>query len=418
MSENIFETAQQQIKDACDKLKCKPAVYEILKQPMRVIEVAIPVKMDDGSTKVFMGYRSQHNDALGPAKGGFRFHPAVTADETKALSMWMTFKGAIVGLPYGGGKGGIACDPKQLSMREKEELTRGYIRAIAPFIGPEKDIPAPDVATNAQVMAWVMDEFSKITGYNAFGVVTGKPLILGGSEGREKATAMGCCIVIREAAAKLGIDIKGARIAIQGFGNAGSNLAAILHDMGAKIVAISDLRGGLYNPNGFNPYEVEKRDEAVQFKNESCAAKYPGTQFITSQELMTLDCDVLVPAAIENQITGKNAGSIKARIVAEAANGPTTPEGNDILINNGVFILPDILASAGGVTVSYFEWVQNLQNYYWTREEVMERLERKMVTAFKNVYNISQEYGVDMRTAAYMVGVKLLAEAMELRGWL
>ncbi|MGI6364498.1 MAG: Glu/Leu/Phe/Val family dehydrogenase [Bacillota bacterium] len=418
MSDNIFETAQKQIKDACDKLNCKPAVYEILKQPMRVIEVAVPVKMDDGSTKVFMGYRSQHNDALGPAKGGMRFHPSVTADETKALSMWMTFKGAIVGLPYGGGKGGIACDPKQLSLREKEQLTRNYIREIAPFIGPEKDIPAPDVATNAQVMSWVMDEFSKLSGYNAFGVVTGKPLILGGSQGREKATATGCCIVIREAAAKLGIDIKGARIAIQGFGNAGGNLSTILHDMGAKIIAVTDLNGGLYNPNGFNPYEVEKRDDAVKFKDETIAAKYPGTAVITTEELFALDCDVLIPAAMENQITAQNAGSIKAKIVAEAANGPTTPEGNEILIKNGVFILPDILASAGGVTVSYFEWVQNLQNYYWTKEEVMERLERKMVTAFENVYNISQEYSVDMRSAAFMVGIKLLAEAMEARGWL
>jgi glutamate dehydrogenase len=418
MSDNIFETAQKQIKDACDKLNCKPAVYEILKQPMRVIEVAVPVKMDDGSTKVFMGYRSQHNDALGPAKGGMRFHPSVTADETKALSMWMTFKGAIVGLPYGGGKGGIACDPKQLSLREKEQLTRNYIREIAPFIGPEKDIPAPDVATNAQVMSWVMDEFSKLSGYNAFGVVTGKPLILGGSQGREKATATGCCIVIREAAAKLGIDIKGARIAIQGFGNAGGNLSTILHDMGAKIIAVTDLNGGLYNPNGFNPYEVEKRDDAVKFKDETIAAKYPGTAVITTEELFALDCDVLIPAAMENQITAQNAGNIKAKIVAEAANGPTTPEGNEILIKNGVFILPDILASAGGVTVSYFEWVQNLQNYYWTKEEVMERLERKMVTAFENVYNISQEYSVDMRSAAFMVGIKLLAEAMEARGWL
>lgn len=418
MSDNIFETAQKQIKDACDKLNCKPAVYEILKQPMRVLEVAVPVKMDDGSTKVFMGYRSQHNDALGPAKGGMRFHPSVTADETKALSMWMTFKGAIVGLPYGGGKGGIACDPKQLSMREKEQLTRNYIREIAPFIGPDKDIPAPDVATNSQVMSWVMDEYSKIAGYNAFGVVTGKPLILGGSQGREKATATGCCIVIREAAAKLGIDIKGARIAIQGFGNAGGNLSTILHDMGAKIIAVTDLKGGLYNPNGFNPYEVEKRDDAVKFKDESIAAKYPGTKVITTEELFALDCDVLIPAAMENQITGENAGSIKAKILAEAANGPTTPEGNEILIKNGVFILPDILASAGGVTVSYFEWVQNLQNYYWTKEEVMERLERKMVTAFENVYKISQDYSVDMRSAAFMVGVKLLAEAMEARGWL
>lgn len=418
MSDNIFETAQKQIQDACEKLDCKPAVYEILKQPMRVLEVSFPVKMDDGSIKVFTGYRSQHNDVLGPAKGGMRFHPSVTADETAALSMWMTFKGAIVGLPYGGAKGGVACNPHELSLREKEQLTREYTRAIAPFIGPEKDIPAPDVATNSQIMAWVMDEFSKLSGYNIFGVVTGKPLNLGGSQGRDKATATGCCIVIREAAAKLGIDIKGAKIAVQGFGNAGSNLTTILHDMGAKIVAVTDLNGGLYSPDGFNPYEVERRDLAVQFKDETIAAKYPGTKIITTEELMALECDVLIPAAMENQITGKNAGSIRAKILAEAANGPTTPEGNDIIIKKGIFILPDILASAGGVTVSYFEWVQNLQNYYWTKEEVMERLERKMIDAFENIYKISQDYSVDMRSAAYMVGVKLLAEAMEVRGWL
>lgn len=418
MSDNIFKIAQKQIKDACDKLNCKPAVYEILKQPMRLLEVSVPVKMDDGSIRIFSGYRSQHNDALGPAKGGFRFHPSITADETKALSMWMSFKGAIVGLPYGGGKGGVTCDPKELSLGEKERLTRGYIQAIAPFIGPEKDIPAPDVATNSQIMAWVMDEFSKLKGYNSFGVVTGKPLILGGSQGRDKATATGCCIVIREAAAKLGIDIKGAKIAIQGFGNAGANLSTILHDMGASIVAISDYRGGLYNPNGFNPYEVEKRDDAVKFLDDTVAAKYPGTKVIKADELVATECDVLVPAAMENQIHKDNAVGIRAKILAEAANGPTTPEAHEILIKKGVFIIPDILASAGGVTVSYFEWVQNLQNYYWSAEEVNERLERKMVTAFKNVHKTSQDYSVDMRAAAYMVGIKLLAEAMEARGWL
>lgn len=420
MSENlnVFEIAQEQIREACEKLNCKPAVYEILKQPMRVVEVSVPVKMDDGSTKVFTGYRSQHNDVLGPSKGGLRFHPCVTADETKALSMWMTFKGAIVGLPYGGGKGGITCNPKELSQREQEQLTRGYIRAIAPFIGPEKDIPAPDVSTNGQVMAWIMDEFSKITGYNTFGVVTGKPLNLGGSQGRDKATAMGCCIIIREAAAKLGIDIKQARIAVQGFGNAGGNLCTILHDMGAKIVAVTDLHGGLYNPKGFNPHDVEKQNDAVRFKNEEIAAQYPGTSYICNEELLALECDVLVPAAMENQITAENAGNVRAKIIAEAANGPTTPEADHILNAHGVVVLPDILASAGGVTVSYFEWVQNLQNFYWTKEEVMQRLEYKMITAFENIYKVSQEYSVDMRSAAYMVGVKLLADAMEIRGWL
>lgn len=415
---NVFEIAQMQIKDACDKLNCMPAVYEILKQPLRVLEVSIPVKMDDGSLKVFKGYRSQHNDVLGPSKGGLRFHPSVTADEAKALSMWMTFKCAVVGLPFGGGKGGVTCNTKELSQRELEQISRGFIRAITPIIGPETDIAAPDVSTNPQVMAWMMDEYSKIRGYNNCGIVTGKPIIVGGSQGRNKATAMGCCIVIREAAAKKGIDIRETRVAIQGYGNAGSNLATILYDMGAKIIAATDLNGGLYNPDGFNPYEVVKHDETVKYKDEASAKANPGTRFISNDELLALECDVLVPAAMENQITEKNAACVRAKIVAEAANGPTTPAANEILRNNNIFVLPDILASAGGVTVSYFEWVQNLQNYYWTEEEIQQRLEHKMITAFHNVCGVSQEFGVDMRSAAYMLGIKQLAEAMELRGWL
>jgi len=415
MSENlnVFEIAQQEIKDACDKLNCKPAVYEILKQPMRVLEVAIPVKMDDGSIKVFKGFRSQHNNALGPAKGGLRFHPSVTAGEAKALSMWMTFKCAVVGLPYGGGKGGVACNPKDLSARELERLSRGFIRAIVSIIGPEKDIPAPDVYTNPQVMGWMMDEFSSIRGYNNFGVITGKPLVLGGSKGRNQATAKGCCIIIAEAAAKLGINIKGARVAIQGFGNAGSNAATILYEMGAKIIAVNDSKSGIYNPNGFDPHEV-----ALHKAESGSVGSFPGTDDISNKELFSLECDILIPAAMENQITEENAANVRAKIVAEAANGPTTPEANNILHDNNILVLPDILASAGGVTVSYFEWVQNLQNFYWTEEEVNQRLEQKMTAAFATVYRISQEYSVDMRSAAYMAGVKLLAEAMEIRGWL
>jgi glutamate dehydrogenase len=415
MSENlnVFEIAQQQIKDACDKLNCKPAVYEILKQPLRVLEVAIPVKMDDGSIKVFTGYRSQHNDVMGPAKGGLRFHPTVTVHEAKALSMWMTFKCAVVGLPYGGGKGGVTCNPKELSEREKELLSRGFIRAIAPIIGPEKDIPAPDVYTNAQVMGWMMDEFSKLRGYNNFGVITGKPLIIGGSLGRNEATARGCCFIVREAATKLGINIKGARVAIQGYGNAGSIAATIMYDMGAKIIAVSDSRTGIYNHNGFDPYEMAQHKAETGY-----VANFPGTVEISNKDLLSLDCDILIPAAMENQITEENAANVKARIVAEAANGPTTPEGDRILHSNNILVLPDILASAGGVTVSYFEWVQNLQNFYWTEEEVNQRLEQKMVTAFNNVYNISQEYSVDMRSAAYMTAIKHLADAMAIRGWL
>lgn len=415
MSENlnVFQIAQSQIKDACDRLQLKPAVYDILKQPLRVLEVAIPVKMDDGTVKVFQGYRSQHNDALGPAKGGLRFHPMVTADEAKALSMWMTFKCAVVGLPYGGGKGGVRCNPKELSEREKERLSRGFIRAIEPIIGPEKDIPAPDVYTNAQIMGWMMDEFSKLRGYNSFGAITGKPLIIGGSKGRNEATARGCCFVIREAAAKQGINIKGARVVVQGFGNAGSIAARLMYDMGAKIVAVNDSQAGIYNPNGFDPYEV------MEYKQSTGGVEsFPGTSPMENQELLGLECDILIPAAMENQITEDNAQTIRAKVVGEAANGPTTPEADKILYANGILVLPDILASAGGVTVSYFEWVQNLQNYYWTEEEVIHRLEQKMVAAFDNVYNMSQEHQVNMRTAAYMVAVKQLADAMEIRGWL
>ena len=415
---NMFHMAQKQIKDACDKLGCKPAVYEILKQPTRVLEVSYPIRMDDGSIKIFTGYRSQHNDALGPAKGGLRFSPTLTLDETKALSMWMSFKGAIVGLPYGGGKGGIACDPQELSLREREEVTRGYIRAIAPIIGPQKDIPAPDVATNPQVMGWVMDEYSKLQGYNSFGVVTGKPIILGGSQGRNQATAMGCCLVIRAAARKLGLKFTGARVAVQGFGNAGCNLTTILHDMGAKIVAVSDLKGGIYKEEGLDPYSIVKVDGTLKQQSENGPVDYPGATAISNAELLSLDCDILIPAAVENQITGDNADKVKAKILAEAANGPTTPEGNEILKTMDVFVLPDVLASAGGVTVSYFEWVQNLQSFYWTKEEVHQRLGQMMIAAFENVYNLSQEFGVDMRSAAYMVGIKQLADAMEARGWL
>lgn len=420
MSENLnmFFSAQKQIKDACDKLKCQPAVYEILKQPARVLEVSFPVKMDDGTIKIFTGYRSQHNDALGPAKGGLRFSPNLNLDETKALSMWMTFKGAIVGLPYGGGKGGVACDPQALSQREKQEVTRGYVRAITPIIGPLVDIPAPDVATNPQVMGWVMDEYSKLKGYNNFGVVTGKPLIIGGSQGRTQATAMGCCLVIREAARKLNLPFAGIRVAVQGFGNAGCNLTTILKSMGAKIVAVSDLHGGIYCPEGIDPDLVVKENGYLKFQSESGLIDYPGAKNISNEELLALECDILIPAAVENQITGANAANIKAKILAEAANGPTTPEGNEVLKTMDIFVLPDILASAGGVTVSYFEWVQNLQGFYWTPEEVQQRLEQKMLAAFESVCNVSKEYSVDMRSAAYMLGIKQLAEAMEARGWL
>ncbi|MEW6662355.1 MAG: Glu/Leu/Phe/Val family dehydrogenase [Bacillota bacterium] len=410
---NVFETAQKQIKMAADKLGLSPAVYEILKQPLRIMTVAIPVEMDDGSVKVFTGYRSQHNHANGPLKGGIRFHPDVTLEEVKALSMWMTFKCAVVGLPYGGGKGGIAVNPKELSKGELERLSRGFIQAIAPMIGSEKDIPAPDVYTNPQVMAWFVDEFSKIRQYNDFGVMTGKPLIIGGSAGRNEATARGCMFTVREAANALGIPLEGATVAVQGYGNAGGIVARLLAGLGCKIVATVDSSGGAYNPEGFDPMAL------LEFKQKTGTVKgFPGTQDISTKELLAMECDILVPAALENQITAENAGDVRAKIVAEAANGPTTPEADIILHEKGVLVIPDILASAGGVTVSYFEWVQNNMGYYWSEQEVNDKLEKVMVKAFGEVYNMHNSKEVDMRTAAYMVAVKKVADAMEVRGWL
>ncbi len=409
---NPLKVVQLQIKEAADALGLDPRIHELLKEPSRVLEVSIPVKMDDGTVKVFKGWRSQHATALGPAKGGLRYHPDVNVDEVKALSMWMTFKCGVVGLPYGGGKGGIAVDPRKLSARELEALTRGFIQGIAPVIGPDKDIPAPDVYTTPQIMAWIMDEFSKLTGYNVPGVVTGKPVIIGGSRGRDKATARGCSFVVREAAKRGGIEMKGAKVAIQGYGNAGSFAAILLSELGSKVVAVSDSKGGIYNAAGLDPHAV------LEFKGQTgTVVGFPGSKTITNRELLTCDCDILVPAAYENQIDTAVAQEVKAKIVGEAANGPTTPEGNEVLFKRGVLVIPDILASAGGVTVSYFEWVQNLANYYWTEEEVNERLERTMVDAFNQCYEMHKEKKVDMRLAAYMVAINRIAEAMKLRGW-
>lgn len=373
MSENLnlFTSTQDVIQDALNKLGYDEAMYELLKEPLRMLQVRIPVKMDDGTTKVFTGYRAQHNDAVGPTKGGVRFHPQVSEEEVKALSMWMTLKCGIVDLPYGGGKGGVICDPRQMSMGEIERLSRGYVRAVSQIVGPTKDIPAPDVFTNAQIMAWMMDEYSRMDEFNSPGFITGKPLVLGGSQGRDRATAQGVTIVIEEAAKKRGIDIKGARIVIQGFGNAGSFLAKFMHDLGAKVIGISDAYGALHDPEGLDiDYLLDRRDSfgtvTTLFENT-----------ISNKELLELDCDILVPAAIENQITADNAHNIKANIVVEAANGPTTAEATKILTERGILLVPDVLASAGGVTVSYFEWVQNNQGYYWTEEEVEERLYKK-----------------------------------------
>ena len=408
---NLFTSTQDVIKDALNKLGYDEAMYELLKEPLRMLTVRIPVKMDDGTTKVFTGYRAQHNDAVGPTKGGVRFHPMVSEQEVKALSMWMTLKCGIVDLPYGGGKGGIICDPRQMSMGELERLSRGYVRAVSQIVGPTKDIPAPDVFTNAQIMAWMMDEYSRMDEFNSPGFITGKPIVLGGSQGRDRATAEGVTIVIQEAAKKRGIDIQNARVVIQGFGNAGSFLAKFMNDLGAKVIGISDAYGALHDPNGLDiDYLLDRRDSfgtvTTLFENT-----------ISNKELLELDCDILVPAAIENQITAENAHHIKADIVVEAANGPTTAEATKILTERGILLVPDVLASAGGVTVSYFEWVQNNQGYYWTEEEVREKLYRKMVDAFENVYTTATNRNINMRLAAYMVGVRRTAEASRFRGW-
>jgi len=408
---DVLASTQTIIRQALDKLGYSEEVYELLKEPLRMLTVKIPVRMDDGKTKVFTGFRAQHNDAVGPTKGGIRFHPNVTEREVKALSIWMSLKCGIVDLPYGGGKGGIICDPRTMSFRELEALSRGYVRAISQIVGPTKDIPAPDVFTNSQIMAWMMDEYSRIDEFNSPGFITGKPIVLGGSHGRDSATAKGVTICIREAAKKMGISLEGAKVVVQGFGNAGGFLAKFMHDAGAKVIGISDALGALYNPEGLDiDYLLDRRDSFGTVTN-----LFNNT--ISNKELLELECDILVPAAIENQITEENAHNIKAKIVVEAANGPTTLEATKILTERGILLVPDVLASAGGVTVSYFEWVQNNQGYYWTEEEVEERLEKIMVRSFENVYNVSKTRKVDMRLAAYMVGVRKMAEASRFRGW-
>ncbi|MGO4269545.1 Glu/Leu/Phe/Val dehydrogenase [Paenibacillus sp. TAF58] len=409
---NVLNRTQLVIRAALDKMGCAESLYELLKEPLRLLTVRIPVKMDDGSVKVFTGYRAQHNDAVGPTKGGIRFHPGVTEDEVKALSMWMTIKCGIADLPYGGGKGGIQCDPRTLSFGELERLSRGYVRAISQLVGPTKDIPAPDVFTNSQIMAWMMDEYSRIREFDSPGFITGKPLVLGGSIGRESSTAMGVVLLLREAAHVAGIPIEGARVIIQGFGNAGSFLAQFLHEAGAKVVGISDAQGALYDPKGLDvQYLIDRRDSFGTVTN-----LFPNA--ISNQELLIQDCDILVPAAIENQITEDNAADIKAKILVEAANGPTTLKATEILTDKGVLIVPDVLASSGGVIVSYFEWVQNNQGYYWNEEEVNEKLQQILKKSFSNVYQLSLQKQIDMRLAAYIVGLKRMVEAIKWRGWI
>ena len=407
---NPFIMAQKQVKDACDKLGTPDSVYEILKTPQRVLEVSIPVKMDDGSVKVFTGYRSQHNDSIGPTKGGIRFHPDVNRDEVMALSIWMTFKCSVTGLPYGGGKGGIIVDPKKLSQGELERLSRGYIQAIHKILGEKVDIPAPDVNTNGQIMAWMVDEYNKLAGHSAVGVLTGKPLEFGGSEGREAATGLGITFTVREAFKKAGIDMQGATAAVQGFGNVGKFFCKTIAERGAKVVAVSEIDSTLYNPDGLDiPALMAYRDENGTVKGFA--------KEISTEEFWALDVDALVPAALENSIDAGIAKTIRAKLIAEGANGPITLEADEVLAKKGILVVPDILANAGGVTVSYFEWVQNLQGYYWSAEEVHEKTERAMVEAFHAVYAVKEEYDVPMRTAAYMYSIKRIANVMKLRGW-
>ncbi|PZD93501.1 glutamate dehydrogenase [Paenibacillus sambharensis] len=409
--QEMLAATQTIIEEALLKLGYGSDMAELLKEPLRMLTVRIPVRMDDGRVRVFTGYRAQHNDAVGPTKGGVRFHPSVTEEEVKALSIWMTLKCGIADLPYGGGKGGIICDPRSMSFRELERLSRGYVRAISQIVGPNKDIPAPDVMTNSQIMAWMLDEYSRIREHDSPGFITGKPIVLGGSLGRETATARGVAIMIEETLAVMGTPLKDARIVIQGFGNAGSYLAKFMYDAGAKVVGISDVHGALHDPDGLDIEDlIDKRDSFGAVTNLF-------RKTISNDELLELECDVLVPAAIENQITADNAPRIKARAIVEAANGPTTLEATNILNDRDVLIVPDVLASSGGVIVSYFEWVQNNQGYYWSEPEVDVKLRAMMVRGFREVVDVHRSRKVNMRLAAYMVGVRKVAEAARLRGW-
>ncbi len=408
-----FEIAQQQLDEAAQRLELSPAMHELLRWPMREFHVRIPVRMDDGSVQIFEGFRVQYNFARGPTKGGIRFHPDETFDTVRALAAWMTWKTSVVDLPLGGGKGGVVCNPKSLSKRELERLARGYIRALGHYIGPEIDVPAPDVYTTPQIMAWMMDEYEQLLGTSAPGVITGKPLPLGGSAGRGDATARGGIYCTREAGRALGISLNGATCAIQGFGNAGQFAHTLGNELlGLKVVAVSDSQGAIYRPEGLDFHQVLAHKERT-----GSVVGMPGTDRLTNEEVLELSVDVLVPAALENQIGEWNAHRINARIVAELANGPTTPEADAVLHDRGVFVIPDFLCNAGGVTVSYFEQVQNAYNYYWDLNTVHERLDQKMTLAFKSVHEASIEHKVHNRLAAYLVAVERVAEAVTLRGW-
>ena len=410
-----FGVADHWIRRSVEKLRLSPVVYEHLKKPMRSVEVSIPVKMDHGAVELFRGYRVQHNNALGPFKGGVRFHPAVTAESVTALSQLMTLKCALIGVPYGGGKGGVACDPLKLSLLEKERLSRGYVRSLGFLLGPEVDIPAPDLFTDAQVMAWMADEYGQLARRYTPDVLTGKPVEVGGSVGRREATSRGCFYVTREAAALHHLSLEKARIAIQGCGNVGGQAARVFHEAGCKVIAICDISGALYHPEGI---DIPALLEHVQ--KTGLIEGFTGGEKIAAQDLLTLDCDILIPAALENQLNADNASEVRARLVVEAANGPTTPEAEQILGERGIALVPDIMANSGGVMVSYFEWVQNRQGFYWDLETVNRRLEKMMVEAFHDAYRFGLERcnGKSIREAAYGFAVQRLAEAMRHRGWL
>ena len=410
---NPFEIARKQVKTACDRLNADPAVYEILKNPQRALEVSFPVKLDNGTVKTFTGYRSQHNNAVGPYKGGVRFHPNVNLDEVKALSIWMTIKCCVAGIPYGGGKGGITLDPRDYSEAELERISRAYSEAISPLIGEKIDIPAPDVNTNGKIMSWMVDAYENIVKKSAPGVFTGKPVEFGGSLARTEATGYGVNFAAVQALEKLGKDVKGATYAIQGFGNVGYHTGYYAHKAGAKIVAVSTVDVAIYNENGLDMEALFKEYQTNGFiTNKAGYGKE-----ISNAELLALDVDVLAPCALENQLTSENAGKVRAKIVVEGANGPTTPEADAILRQNGVLVVPDILANCGGVVVSYFEWVQNLQGYYWEFDEVQEKETVVLRHAFRDIWNLAQEYDVDLRTASYMMSIRRVEKAMKLRGW-
>ena len=409
---NPFETAKKQVDIVADLLGLDSGIREVLKHPKRELTVNFPVRMDDGTYRVFTGHRVQYNMARGPCKGGIRYHPQVTLDEVRALAAWMTWKCAVVNIPYGGAKGGVICDPKHMSKGELERLTRRYTSEISLIIGPERDIPAPDVYTDGQTMSWIMDTYSSLKGYSVPGVVTGKPIPLGGSEGRGEATGRGCAYTIREAAKDAGVRVKNGTVAVQGYGNAGSVAANLLNDeQGAKIVAASDSKGGIYKADGFNPHALEEH----KMKTGSVVG-FPGAKTISNEELLELKVDILVPAALENQLTGKNADKVNAKLIAEAANGPTLPEADSVFFQKKITVLPDILANAGGVTVSYFEWAQDIQGYFWPLTEVNQRLERVMVQSYNDVHKTAVERKVHNRTAAYVLAIQRVVDAIKVRG--